>query len=232
VLALTADTTWKWKFQMEGHGLDSPYYRFWRQSVRWAAGRKDQGDRRVKDRLIAWPDKLEYALGEPMVIEARVQTADGEPMDNAKVAVEIQSPAAGAAARSTQALLERNAQMVGQYRGSVSPPAGGICRAVVTAADKNAEFGRVEFEFSVGQTAGEFDRVDVDEVLLQTLAAETGGEFHTLATAAQIPEELDQRQRRVMYREERNIWNEWGFALVFLACASTEWFLRKRNALN
>jgi uncharacterized membrane protein len=246
VLALTADTTWKWKFQMEGHGLDSPYYRFWRQSVRWATGRKDQNGPRVKDRLIAWADKLEYASGEPIVIEARVQTADGEPLDNAKVEVEIRnSTAAGAAptppaapksagerARSTKAVLERDPQTVGQYRGSVSPPAGGFCRAIVTAADPDGEFGRVEFEFSVGQTAGEFDRVDVDEVLLQTLAAETGGEFHTFATAAQIPEELDQRQHRVMYREEKNIWNEWGFALVFLACASTEWFLRKRNALN
>jgi len=246
VLALTADTTWKWRFQMEGHGLDSPYYRFWRQSVRWAAGRKDQGNQRVKERLIAWPDKIEYALGEPMTVEARVQTADGEPMDNATVEVEIQSgTAAGAApqpsaapkstnaaAHSTKAVLERNPQAVGQYRGSVSPPAGGICRAVVTAADRNAEFARVEFEFSVGQTAGEFDRVDVDELLLQTLAAETGGEFHTFATASEIPDELDVRQRREMYHEEKNIWNEWGFAAVFLACASAEWFLRKRNALH
>jgi uncharacterized membrane protein len=240
VLALTADTTYKWKSHMEGHGLESPYYRFWRQSVRWAAGRKDQGDKKVKDRLIAWPDKLEYALGEPITIEARVQSADGEPLDNAKVEVEIQAPSApgaapkspGAGARSTQAILERDAQTAGQYRGSVSPPVGGVCRAVVTAADKNAEFDRVEFEFSVGQTAGEFDRVDVDEVLLQTLAAETGGEFHTFATAAEIPGELDKRQHRVMYQEEKNIWNEWGFALVFLACASAEWFLRKRNALN
>jgi len=245
VLALTADTTWKWRFQMEGHGLDSPYYRFWRQSVRWAAGRKDQGGQRVKDRLIAWPDKLEYALGEPMTIEARVQSADGEPLDNAKVEVEIQNPTPGGAAppqaspKSTggdapaaKAVLGRDAQTVGQYRGSVSPSIGGIGRAIVTASDKNAEFARVEFEFSVGQIAGEFDRVDVDEVLLQTLAAETGGEFHTFATAAQIPEELDQRQHRVMYHEEKNIWNEWGFALVFLACASAEWLLRKRNALN
>ena len=246
VLALTADTTWKWKFQMEGHGLDSPYYRFWRQSVRWAAGRKDQGDKRVKDRLIAWPDKLEYARGEPITVEARVQSADGEPLDNAKVEVEIQNPTAGGAAppppaapksaaeaaHAAKAVLERDSQTVGQYRGSLSPPVGGICRAIVTAADKNAEFARVEFEFSIGQTAGEFDRVDVDELLLQTLAAETGGEFHTFATAAQIPVELDMRQRRVMYHEEKNIWNEWGFALAFLACASTEWFLRKRNALN
>jgi len=246
VLALTADTTWKWKFQMEGHGLDSPYYRFWRQSVRWAAGRKDQGGPRGKDRLVAWPDKLEYALGEPMTVEARVQSADGEPLDNAKVEVEIQNPAAGGAASSSSAatrsagvdahsaksVLEPNPQSVGQYRGSVSLPAGGIGRAIVTASDKTAEFARVEFEFSVGQTAGEFDRVDVDEVLLQTLAAETGGEFHTFATAARIPEELDQRQHLAMYREEKNIWNAWGFAAVFLACASAEWFLRKRNALN
>ncbi len=247
VLALTADTTWKWKFQMEGHGLDSPYYRFWRQSVRWAAGRKDQGGKRVKDRLIAWPDKLEYALGEPMAIEARVQTPTASRWTMRRWRWKSSTPDAPAARRQRrrlrrkaqagdapchQGVLERNPQTVGQYRGSVSPPAGGICRAIVTASDKNGEFARVEFEFSVGQTAGEFDRVDVDEVLLQTLAAETGGEFHTFATAAQIPDELDQRQRRVMYHEEKNIWNEWGFALVFLACASAEWLLRKRNALN
>jgi uncharacterized membrane protein len=244
VLALTADTTWKWRFGMEGHGLDSPYYRFWRQSVRWAAGRNDQADRRVKDRLIAWSDKLEYAPGEPMAIEARVQTADGQPMDNAKVEVEIRSSTSGAPAPASnnpknadeaafaKTLLEANPQAVGQYHGSVTPAAAGICRATVTASDKHAEFARAEFEFSVGRIAGEFDRVDVDEALLQTLAAETGGEFHTFATAAQIPEELDVRQHRAMYREEKNIWNEWGFAAAFLACASAEWFLRKRNALQ
>jgi uncharacterized membrane protein len=244
VLALTGDTTWKWKFQMEGHGLDSPYYRFWRQSVRWAAGRQDQVGQRVKDRLVAWPEKLEYALGEPVAIEARVQSTDGEPQDNAKVEVEIQNPTAGGAAAPVapksagdaapagRVVLERDPQTAGEYRGSVSPGAAGIGRAIVTASDKNGEFGRVEFEFSVGQTAGEFDRVDVDDVLLQTLAAETGGEFYTFATAAQIPAELDQREHREAYREEKNIWNEWGFGLAFLACASTEWLLRKRNALN
>jgi uncharacterized membrane protein len=244
VLALTADTTWKWRFGMEGRGLDSPYYRFWRQSIRWVAGRKDQGGNRAKERLIAWPDKLEYAQGEPMSIEARVQAADGEPMDHAKVEVEIRNSTASVApasknakganggAPAARAMLEPDPQAVGQYRGSVIPAAAGICRAVVTASDKHAEFARTEFEFSVGQIAGEFDRVDVDEVLLQTVAAESGGQFHTFATASQIPEELDRRQQRAMYREEKNIWNEWGFAAVFLACASAEWFLRKRNALH
>ncbi len=44
VMAMTADTTWKWKFEVESQGVESPYYRFWRQSVRWLAGRQPQAE--------------------------------------------------------------------------------------------------------------------------------------------------------------------------------------------
>ncbi len=64
------------------------------------------------------------------------------------------------------------------------------------------------------------------------MANQTGGAYHTLATAGKIPEEIEQRRSLVARREEKNLWNTpWFFAAV-LACATAEWILRKRRALN
>lgn len=241
VLALLADTTWKWKFQIEGRGLDSPYYRFWRQSVRWAAGRKDQFPN-AKERVSAWPNKIEYPQGENVFLQSRIRQKDGEPQEDAVVEAVVQYPAPlqkpapkggkPETAASATLKLEHQPLSLGEYRSSFVPPMPGIYRVAVKATDKEGEAGKAEFEFVVGQTAGEFDRVDVDETLLRALAGETGGEYHTLADASHIPDQLEHRQRRIMYHEEKNLWNAPGFFAVFLGCVALEWILRKRNALN
>jgi hypothetical protein len=92
--------------------------------------------------------------------------------------------------------------------------------------------GAAEFEFVVGQAVGEFDRVDVDEPALRALASATGGEYHTMATAARIPDRIQKNIRRRTYPEERTLWNTPGFFLVFLGCVVLEWVLRKRYGLN
>jgi uncharacterized membrane protein len=242
VLALMADTTWKWKFQNEGRGLDSPYYRFWRQSVRWLAGRKDSPDS-GKEMLAAWPNKIEYDPGETVSVEARVRDKDGQPREDAVVEMRIRPPAAavkGAPEKEKGTPKEPDAAVrferiplsLGQYQGAFRPPAGGIYRAQVRASDKNGEIATTEFEFIVGRAAGEFDSVDIDELLLKGLASDTGGQYHIVTTAQRIPEELNARQRRVQYTDEKDIWNSPWFFLAFLGFVTAEWVLRKRNGLN
>ena len=103
--------------------------------------------------------------------------------------------------------------------------------AAASLADGEDLLGTDDFEFVVGRAASEFDRVDVDEQLLRSLAAQTGGVYHTLATAGRIPDEIRQRRALVARRSEISLWNAPGFFLVFLACVTTEWFLRKRRGL-
>ena len=97
---------------------------------------------------------------------------------------------------------------------------------------KGQEIATAEFDFIVGRAAGEFDSVDIDELLLKAMASETGGQYHIITDAARIPQELEARQRRIVTREERNLWNAPSFFLVFFCCVTLEWVLRKRNGLN
>ena len=241
VLSLTADTTWKWKFQLEARGLDSPYYKFWRQSVRWLAGRKSESPE-GKEFVTAWPTKVEYKFGENVVLEAQVRGRDKEPFDNATVKAQVHYPAPIQKENSRGGKYTEEAAGVefqhmplslGQYQATFQPPVDGIYRAVVSASDGQGVLGQAEFEFVVGEATTEFDRVDADEFALRAISSETGGQFHTLATAGRIPQELEKRRRSITYHEDLNPWKAPGpFYLAFLTCVALEWIVRKKFALS
>ena len=241
VLSLTADTTWKWKFQVEAKGLDSPYYRFWRQSLRWLAGRKSEGPE-GKEPVTAWPTKVEYKFGETVLLEAQVRGRDKEPFDNAAVKAQVYYPSPVQkenprgekyTEEATAVEFQHMPLSLGQYQASFQPPADGIYRAVVSASDSAGVLGQAEFEFVIGEATTEFDRVDVDELALRAVSSETGGQFHTLATAGRIPQELEKRRRSIIRHEDLNPWKAPGpFYLAFLTCVALEWIVRKKFALS
>jgi len=240
VVALTADTTWKWKFQVEAQGMDSPYYRFWGQAIRWLADR--EVDDMAPDQLVsASAARIEYEPGEPVTLKARVRNRDKQPEDGAAVDVHVRYPipvqrkgADGAETieKETTVTLAPVPLSGGQYQLLWRPPASGLYQATARARLGEDELGADTFEFVVGRAASEFDRVDVAESTLQGLAAQTGGVYHTLATAARIPDELEERRRLVLHHEEASLWNVPWFFGAFLACVAAEWVLRKRRGLN
>jgi len=240
VLALTADTTWKWKFQVEATGRESPYYRLWRQSVRWLAGR-DVAEMAPDQLVSAWSVRVEYQPGETAVLKARVRTPDNQPEENARVTATVRYPVpvrrrmpdgGEELEQETTVSLAPVPLSLGEYQATWEAPVSGLYRVTVTAAAAGQQRGADEFEFVVGRVASEFDRVDVDRELLESLAAATGGVYHTQASAGRIPDELEQRRRLVLHREEYNLWNAPWFFAAFLACVTAEWILRKRRGLN
>jgi len=240
VMAMTADTTWKWKFQLEALGADSPYYRFWRQSARWLAGRQVQ--QAGPDELVsAWSARAEYEAGTPVSLKARVRGRDRQPKEDAVVEVTLSYPSPvrvsapdGTESAETGAVvrLDPVPLSLGEYQALWRPPVGGLYKAHAVARDEAGELGSARFEFVVAEKTSEFNRVDVDEDLLRALAARTGGTLHTMATAGRIPQELEARRTLVVRRREISLWNApWLFAL-FMLCVTAEWILRKRRNLN
>jgi hypothetical protein len=121
---------------------------------------------------------------------------------------------------------------MGSYEAVFDPPASGVYRTTVTATKNDEELGRDKTDFVVGEAAREFDRVDIDELTLRSVAEQSGGSYYTLATARRIPEELEKRRRKITYRREKNLWNSPYFFLAFLALAGAEWLLRRRFNLS
>mgnify|MGYP000070018519 CR=1 FL=1 len=238
VLAVSADTTWKWKFQVETKGRKTPYYRFWRQAIRWLAGRKKEAFR-GKKLVRAWTNKARYGAEEQVNLKARVRNSEGEPVEDATVEATITSPALALesikneeTARTQTVQLSTVPVSMGTYQAVFEPPASGVYRVTITATDTEAEIGQDRTDFVVGQAAREFDRVDIDELTLRSVAEHSGGSYYTLATARRIPEALQKRRRRITYRDEINLWNSPYFFLAFLAIAGAEWLLRRRFSLS
>lgn len=232
VLALMVDTTWRWKFQVGGRGLDSPYYRFWGQAIRWLAQRKTEFEG-TKQQLALWMSKPEYGPDEDVQVQARVRNKDGSPEDGADITVELTAPGG----RGEKPLVVTQKMMniplsQGEYELTWQPKGSGVYTVKATAAVRGEKVGEETTRFIVGKPTDEFDNVDVDEQLLRSLAEESGGRYHTVLTARTIPDELEARRKRIMERVERNIWN-WPTLCftLFLGLVTLEWIARKRRHL-
>ncbi|MFW6189248.1 MAG: hypothetical protein ACOC7T_02345 [Planctomycetota bacterium] len=234
-LSVGFDTSWKWKFQVEAAGRDSPYFRFWRQAVRWLAS-YDEPAQRSDEAFTAWPGRLEYAEGEAVLLKARLADEQGATPGAAVVTAKIRFPApvetGEGTRRETTVNLAPAPLSPGRYQAQWQPPTPGLYRASVTARLNDEPAGADQFEFAVGGGVSEFARIDVDSTVLRNLAGATGGAYHTLASARRIPEQLERKRRTVLRWREISLWNApWLFAL-FLGCVAAEWILRRRRALD
>lgn len=233
-IAIAADTTWKWQFEVEGLGADSTYYRFWRQAARWLAAR-GAGQAFDDEPVTAWSPRARYGAAEPAVLKARVQEPGGRPTGTARVSATVYGPQQQAPHEPEEAAsvdLLAVPLAPGQYQAEWQPGSPGLHTVVVTARDAAGEIGSAEFQFVVGEPTSEFTRVDVAEEVLQRVTTRSGGAYHTLATAARIPQEIDRRRTLVVRRREVNLSNTPYLFALLLALLATEWVLRKRRDLN
>jgi hypothetical protein len=209
--------------------------------MRWLSGR-DVSEMAPDQLVRAWPARVEYEPDEVVVFNARVRDRARQPEENASVDVRVTYPAPvrrdgpdGEERREKEAVVELSPLplSLGQYQGSWAPPVSGLYHATAQARLNGEALGQDSFEFVVGQAASEFDRVDVAEGVLQALAAQTGGSYHTQASASRIPDELERRRRLVLYHKKVNPWDTpWWFFALFLLCVTAEWVVRKRHGLD
>jgi hypothetical protein len=89
----------------------------------------------------------------------------------------------------------------------------------------------------VGAPNKEFERLDLNEDLLQRLARATDGRYFTLLSADQLVHTLHERIReKSEYREfpdwKRRNWLLWLPFGAFVLIVTAEWILRKRRYLS
>jgi uncharacterized membrane protein len=199
VFLCATDSDWKWIMKHRDRGGEELFTRFWGQAVRWAANRQSEGGSR--NPLVLLSDKEIYRFGE--IVRLTLQGAGAEDLTEARAAGEAVP-------------LQPN---LDQKVGTFLPRKPGLF---------TASAGDAECQFFVERTAGEFDRIALNESLLRQAASSSGGQYFDAITAQTLPEALRKAGRLRVETIEFVFAESWLPFLAALLALGAEWGLRKR----
>ncbi len=225
-MAFTADSTHRWWQQLRGLGRDTPYVKFWGQTVRWLAGEEVRESEQGKG-ITAFADKLIYQPGDQVSLFARARGEDGLATGDAIIRAVVQ-PKDG---RPIRLQLNYEPGTAGEYSAAFDPPAPGEYGVTVNGRLDNEDIGEATAGFRVGKPNLEFDELEADEDLLRRIAQATAGEYLALARIDDLAERLRSREHEKRVQGKIYLWNGPIMFGAFLLLMSTEWVLRKRRQM-
>jgi hypothetical protein len=221
VLALAADSTWRWRMR----GFEAAHKRFWRRTILWLAHRDDAGENvwlRLPQRSFSPGSQLDFTAGAMRKDGTVVADAVFQPMVTGPDGTKLRP-----------AVRRRGDETVGELTLPAGPPGDYLLE--VTAVDAaGKDLGRAQARFHVFSQDLELDNPNAYPGLLRGLAERTeGGRQIEFREFAKVLEELQikSRKARAESPELQSLWDRWEFLIVFVALLTTEWFLRKRWGL-
>ena len=226
VAVFAGDTTRKWQQGPRALAQESPFLRFWGQTVRWLAGRTSTVETQAS--ITAATDKAYCEPGEPINITAVVRDKEGLGTENAKVVATVQSQTGSPA----QVTLSTVPGPSGHYGGTFEPRLAGAHTVVVEARIGELSLKADKIPVEVGRPNLEFEKLDLDEKMLARIAADTGGSYVQISTADHLIEQLDRSQRKRTINIERPLYWPPGFWALFVVVLTAEWVLRRKYQLR
>jgi hypothetical protein len=226
VAVFTADTTRNWHQTMRTLDRETPFLRFWGQTVRWLAGRSEAVD--TEAGVVSTTDKAYYEPGSPVTIRAVVRGREGEAAGETQVTATILGPDG----QTLETSLVPVIGPAGNYQVAYEPELSGRYEIVVSAAVGETTLKAEMLQIDVGRANLEFDRLDLDEKTLVAIAGDTGGTYAHVTTADRLIDRLRRRhdKRQVEYEFPLSwpplLW------VVFMLALTTEWILRRRFQLR
>ena len=228
VLAATFDSTHLWYRPMRGLGKDSPYVRYWGQAMRWLAG-ADETRRAAGSCVTAYADKRFYEPGGRPEISARVTDKEGQVTERAHVEGLLQKEGTE---KVEKVQLSPVAGKGGDYEVTLDAPEPGKYEVVVRAELGGEELGEARVAFRIGEPTREFEKLDLNEQALRTIASNSRGRYLPLLSFNKLPEIIRSRQEEKIEKGEIFLWNSPILFLAFLLLITSEWILRKRRLLS
>jgi len=225
-LASTFDTTYQWDIPMRGLGRESPFVKYWGQSVRWLAGREKMG-KDVKP-LVAYPDRYFYPVGAEPRILARAADEQGQATNLARVTAVLTRVRDGQESRRQLPYIPGTR---GEYEQKLSPLEPGRYRVTVSATLDKKPLGEESFAFRVGEPDKEFERLDLNDALLKEIARRTDGRYHTPLSFDQLVNSLNEEVERTLVTHVVRMWNSPLLFLAVVLLVTSEWILRRRRYL-
>lgn len=214
VLFVGTDETFRWR-QNVGERF---FARFWGQSVRFVARRDEAGSK--KSRLEARPYRT--PPGEPVEVELMAFKADGAPMTDGSVKVQV-----AGGGKFDPVAMRPDPLVPGRSGGRFTPMALG--EYVVSATGLASP---LEARVRVTGAAEEMRQPNVDRYGMAQLAGLTGGRLVELSDLATIEEDLRGESRYTELRREISIWDNWLVLTLLIVLYTLDVGLRRLMGLS
>ncbi|MBN2317049.1 MAG: hypothetical protein JXM79_24190 [Sedimentisphaerales bacterium] len=219
--ALTIGDLWRWG--MKKPEMHDDMDTFWRQMLRWLVA---DVPHRVTLQAVQQHDRV----NQPIIVRVRVRDKDFEPMEEASVAIHIETSG------TEQEKIQLNAEPVlsetGLFEAVYVPRYDGnyVAKAVVTD-NEGLKIDEAETGWVVDREAHEFSSIKANRPLLEAIARQTGGRVIELDALDNFARNLPRIEAPISEAWIKPLWDLRGmlpaiFTFVLL-CFIGEWALRR-----
>lgn len=220
VLAFAGDSTWR---QWWMRGFETPHKRFWRQTILWLARKDEAAEGKVWIKL----DQRRYGPGGRVEFTAGAETAEGEPITDARFEAEVILPDKQ---RRPAQIRGQGSEAIGSFIGTQD---SGDYTLVVTATRASQNLGTAQARFLVYDQDLELDNPAADRHLLDSLASMTRGKSIPPERLSKLLGQMKEETKEldVETQVKDTLYDNWPFLLVVVGVMCGEWYLRKRWGL-
>jgi hypothetical protein len=216
VLWLGTDEIWRWRYEV----ADQHHQRFWMQLASWIAAPPFLVE---NDRISLGTDRLRYQEGDTAELRVRLRDRSGSIISDGRPVAHVL----------------RNGLEIASLELENDPAHGGVFRATtgalpsgdyhITVSEGGAAANDVRLAFRVESRANqEWGQLNLNRVLLESMALRSGGRFLREADVSQLPDLLQTLDRQETRVKETLLWSSWWWFGAVMALITAEWLLRKR----
>jgi uncharacterized membrane protein len=239
-VAFTADTTWKWYLPMRAMREQSPYFRFWGQMVRWAAG-VEQKTKAGGGNAILRVSTNHIQIGEkPLDISVKVNF---DPNAKSSTKVEkIYCDVSADGSETTETISLDATPSRGLYKGSWTPKTPGEYTVKLTGASVEIDPNFNALPVNVSAGSAELANLTRNDKLLRKIAFATRGRFADIAAFPDLLDQIITEQTRAKgsgldsasqtattkATRTRRLYNFPILFILFVIFLTTEWLLRRK----
>jgi hypothetical protein len=198
------------------------HYRFWGNVLRWMVATPLEGKGKY---VTLSSDKETYRIGETATLDAKVVDKDYYPFNKGEVFVEVTDPFG----KAERLPMEMTDARRGMYQVKHPVRAPGVYRIQSVVPGLGEEGFQAAINVTGESVSLERNSLQMNREVLERIAAKTGGRFHTMETAAAIPDEIPLLQREFTETKRRSLWDSSHAIVAFVGIMTLEWFLRKRQ---
>lgn len=216
--------TWLWRQT----GREGEFFkRFWIQTVRYLVEGRSLGGKR---RGVIEADKPKYQIGDRVLLTAKLQTQDFQPVVADEIPAQLTTP--GAETAEEVLFKVADGEDAGTYQVTLPASMPGSHSIKITLPGDESGPAEVTTDYTVTLPLRETLQTFLDRPALVNLANSTGGAYFDVNEAAALLEAVPDRTRKLEIQSSpKPLWDTQRMLILFVALLALEWILRKRFKL-